>query len=190
ADQDLEIMQALRQETDAVLRVDANCAWTAEQTVEMSHALHELDIEFIEQPLPATASAADKEYVYKNSVLPVIADESCMHEDDVIRCVDRFHGINVKLSKCGGLTPAFRMLKKARELGLKTMAGCMIESDVAIGAALQLSPLLDFADLDGSVLLAEQPFTGVSIINGTMAKPIGVGTGVSAIAASTEVSNY
>ncbi|EDL59378.1 dipeptide epimerase [Gimesia maris] len=163
---DLEIVQALRQETDATIRVDANCAWTPEQTIANSRVLAELGIEFIEQPLSADAPEEAHRLVFLNSVLPVIADESCRTEPDVGKCHGLFHGINVKLCKCGGLTPASRMLKQARELGMKTMVGCMIESTVGISAAAQLLPLLDYADFDGATLLAEDSARGVSIRNG------------------------
>lgn len=164
--QDLEIVQALRQETDATIRVDANCGWTPEQTIANSRVLAELGVEFIEQPLPADAPAEAHRRVFLESVLPVIADESCRTEADVEKCHGLFHGINVKLCKCGGLTPASRMLKQARELGMKTMVGCMIESTVGISAAAQLLPLLDYADFDGATLLAADSARGVNIRNG------------------------
>ena len=163
---DLEIVQALRAVTEATIRVDANCAWTVEQTITNSHALRELGVEFIEQPLPADASPAAQREVFEQSALPVIADESCRTEEDVARCEGLFHGINVKLCKCGGLTPASRMLQQARTLGMKTMVGCMIESTVGISAAAQLLPLLDYADFDGANLLAEDVARGVRIHNG------------------------
>lgn len=163
---DLEIVQALRAETDAVIRVDANCAWNPEQAVEMSVKLAHLGVEFIEQPIPADSTPEAHRFVYERSALPVIADESCRTEGDVEKCRDLFHGINVKLCKCGGLTPAARMLRQARSWGMKTMVGCMIESSVGISAAAQLLPLLDFADLDGAVLLSEEPAKGVLNRNG------------------------
>lgn len=163
---DLEIVRALRNETEAVIRVDANCAWTPSQAIENSHLLAELGVEFIEQPLAADSTPAAHREVYENSALPVIADESCRTEPDVAKCKDLFHGINVKLCKCGGLTPAARMLRQAKDLGMKTMVGCMIESSVGISTAAQLLPLLDYADLDGAVLLAQDPARGVLIQNG------------------------
>ncbi|MCP4782113.1 MAG: dipeptide epimerase [Fuerstiella sp.] len=164
--QDVEIVRQLREHTSATFRVDANCGWTAEETISNSHELQRLGVEFIEQPLPATASDADYRRVFDVSALPVIADESCLVESDVVKCVGRFHGVNVKLCKCGGLTPAVRMLQQARTHGMKTMVGCMVESTVGISAAAQLLPLLDYADLDGAVLLAEDPADGVKVING------------------------
>lgn len=163
---DLNIVRALRDATDATLRIDANCGWSAEETVEKSHALKELGVEFIEQPLPADADESDMRHVFENSALPVIADENCIVEADVDRCRGLFHGVNVKLCKCGGLTPALRMLRRARELGMKTMVGCMVESSIGISAAAQLLPLLDYADLDGAVLLKDEPARGVAIDHG------------------------
>ena len=107
------------------------------------------------------------EQVFRESALPVIADESCIVETDVDRCVNRFHGINIKLVKCGGLTPARRMIERARELGLQVMVGCMTESTVGISAIAQLLPLLDYVDMDGALLLAKDIATGVTIEQGT-----------------------
>ncbi|MEW4453613.1 dipeptide epimerase [Bremerella sp. JC817] len=175
---DLKIMQALRQNSDAILRVDANCAWTVEETIRNSVELAKLGVEFIEQPLPADAPIAAKREVFEESALPIVADESCQKEEDVRQCDGLFHGINIKLCKCGGLTPAFRMLAEAKSRGLLTMTGCMIESEVAISAAAQLAPLLDFVDLDGAVLLARQPANGVKVELGTIHPPQGLGCGV------------
>ena len=167
-DDDLEIVRCLRLATEARLRVDANCAWTASQTIEFSVALSELGVEFIEQPLKTEAAAEQHRAVFLDSRLPVIADESCRSEADVERCLGYFHGINIKLCKCGGLTPALRMLRRARELGLSTMVGCMIETSIGISAAAQLLPLLDYADLDGAALLADDPTSGLSIESGVV----------------------
>jgi L-alanine-DL-glutamate epimerase-like enolase superfamily enzyme len=174
---DLEIVQELRKHTDAIFRVDANCGWTAEQTVEYSRKLAELGVEFIEQPMPADASDEDKLLVYRNSVLPVIADENCQIQKDVSACHNFFHGVNVKICKCGGLTPALQMLREARQLGMKTMVGCMVESSVGISGAAQLLPLLDYADLDGAVLLSEDPAEGVTINKGQVQLTDRSGTG-------------
>ncbi|TWT94695.1 dipeptide epimerase [Stieleria varia] len=177
-DRDVEIVRSLRQVTSAVFRVDANCGWTAEETIENSHQLKSLGVEFIEQPLPADASTEDQRLVYQHSALPIIADESCQIESDVGKCAGRFHGVNVKLCKCGGLTPAVRMLRQARQLGLKTMLGCMVESTVGISGAAQLSPLLDYADLDGAELLSADAASGVSINQGRIELGDGYGSGV------------
>ncbi len=175
---DLIIVQTLRRKTDAVIRVDANCAWTVEQAVTMSHQLKALGVEFIEQPLPYDRPREEFEAVFRNSVLPVIADESCRTEADVEKCHGVFHGVNLKLVKCGGLTPAVRMLRKARELGMRTMVGCMIESSVGISAAAQLLPALDYADLDGAALLSDDPAVGVAVKDGRVQFTAGWGNGV------------
>lgn len=175
-DHDLEIIQALRKHTDAAFRVDANCAWTAEQTVALAPQLKALNVEFLEQPL----SVDDREgmaLVYRESVLPVIADESCQREADVERCAGLFHGVNIKLMKCGGLTPARRMIDQARRLDLQVMVGCMTESSAGIAAIAQLLPLLDYVDMDGALLLKDEPATGVCIENGVVHFVKGPGTG-------------
>lgn len=174
---DLEIVRELRKHTDAVFRVDANCAWSAEEAIRNSFALEKLGVEFIEQPLPPDRWE-EMTRVYRESALPVIADESCQVEPDVDRCVGHFHGINVKLVKCGGLTPAKRMVERARQLGLKTMVGCMTESSVGISAIAQLLPLLDYVDMDGALLLARDIATGVCIERGRVHFPDENGCGV------------
>jgi L-alanine-DL-glutamate epimerase-like enolase superfamily enzyme len=175
---DLPIMQTLRSHTDAVFRVDANCGWTVIDAIVKSRALAELGVEFIEQPLPADDWAGAKT-VYEQTVLPIIADESCIVEADVDRCAGYFHGVNIKLTKCGGLTPARRMIARARELGLRVMVGCMTESSVGISAIAQLLPLLDYADLDGSLLIANDPATGVTFDYGRVIYADRNGTGAS-----------
>lgn len=174
---DVAIVRALREHTEAALRVDANCAWTAVEAIEKSRTLESLGVEFIEQPLPADASREEQQLVFDRSALPIIADENCLVESDVMACRGLFDGVNVKLSKCGGLTPGLRMLKQARELGLKTMLGCMVESSIGISAAAHLLPLLDYADLDGAVLLADEPCSGVTIDRGRVQFTTGPGSG-------------
>jgi L-Ala-D/L-Glu epimerase len=176
-DHDLEIVRELRRHTDAVFRVDANTGWTAEQTVALAPELKDLGVEFIEQPLKAGDWEGMK-FVYERCALPVIADESCQQEADVEQCYGYFHGVNVKLTKCGGLTPARRMIEKARSLGMKVMVGCMTESSVGISAIAHLLPLLDYVDMDGALLLKEDIATGVCIDNGKVFFPRENGTGV------------
>lgn len=160
-DDDPAIIRALREHTDAPFYVDANTGWTAEQTIAFSHELKALGVVFIEQPLK-TGDLAGQREVFQRSALPIFADESCQTEADVDHCTKYFHGINIKIVKCGGLTPARRMIARGRELGLKIMAGCMTESSVGISAIAQLLPELDYADLDGAMLLAEDPARGVT----------------------------
>ena len=140
-------------------------------------ALASLNVEFIEQPLAADRWEPMRE-VYRQSALPVIADESCIVESDVPRCQGHFHGINIKLCKCGGLTPARRMIERARQLGLKVMVGCMTESTVGISAIAQLLPSLDYVDMDGALLLREDVATGVRVERGRCHYPAENGSGV------------
>lgn len=177
--QDIEIVRELRRHTDARFRVDANCGWNADQTIQNSKQLKELGVEFIEQPLPVQSSLEDKLRVFLESAVPVIADEDCQVIADVENCFPLYHGVNVKICKCGGLTPALRMLRMARELGMKTMIGCMVESSIGISGAAQLLPLLDYADLDGAVLLRDEPATGVRLNCGRIQMPDVHGCGAS-----------
>jgi L-alanine-DL-glutamate epimerase-like enolase superfamily enzyme len=177
---DLAIVHELRRHTDATFRVDANCGWTADQTIELAPALKELGVEFVEQPLPRDDVEGARR-AFERSALPLIADESCITEEDVDQCAGCFHGINIKLVKCGGLAAARRMVSRARELGLQVMAGCMTESTVGISALAQLLPLLDYVDMDGAVLLARDIATGVRLERGKCIYPDENGTGVQLI---------
>lgn len=174
---DLEIVTALRKHTEAVFRIDANCGWTVTETLKNSKELLKLGVEFIEQPLAPTNWKGAK-ILFNNSYLPIIADESCQIESDIEKCYDHFHGVNIKLMKCGGLTPAKRMLQKAKSLGLKTMVGCMTESSVGISAIAHLTPLLDYVDMDGALLLKNDVASGVKIENGNIKFSNLNGTGV------------
>jgi L-alanine-DL-glutamate epimerase-like enolase superfamily enzyme len=176
-DRDLDIVCELRKHTTATFRVDANCGWTADQTIEFAPRLKDLGVEFIEQPLPRDAWH-QMHRVKAESALPIIADESCIQEGDVRVCANCFHGINIKLVKCGGLTPARRMIAEARRLGLSVMVGCMTESSVGISAIAQLLPLLDYVDMDGAVLLAEDIADGVRLDHGRCIYPDRPGNGV------------
>jgi L-alanine-DL-glutamate epimerase-like enolase superfamily enzyme len=173
---DMAIVRELRRHTDAVFRVDANCAWTAKETIENARVLKELKVEFIEQPLKRNEYEAMRE-VMRYSALPIVADESCLAESDVAKCQGYFHGINIKLTKCGGLTPARRMISEARQLGMRVMIGCMTESSVGISAIAQLLPLLDYVDMDGALLLRQDIATGVTIREGKIQYALENGTG-------------
>lgn len=174
---DLHIVESLRKVTNSVFRIDANCAWTAKQTIEYSKILKDLDVEFIEQPLKADDIEGMKEVRVK-SVLPIIADESCQREEDVLQCTELFHGINIKLMKCGGITPALRMIETARKNNLLLMAGCMTESTVGISGLTQIAPLLDYIDSDGALLLSQDIASGVSFNFGEIVYSNELGTGV------------
>jgi L-Ala-D/L-Glu epimerase len=179
-DNDIDIIKALRKHTDAVFRVDANTAWTAKQTIEYAPKLKELGVEFIEQPLKANDWNGMAE-VFKHSVLPIIADESCILEADVAKCAGYFHGINIKLMKCGGLTPALRMIENAKFLGLKTMVGCMTESTIGCSAIAHLLPLLNYVDMDGPLLVEDTISTGITIDYGKIIYANEHGTGAKLI---------
>ncbi len=144
------------------LRVDANAAWSREHAVEMLAVLAEHGVELLEQPLAADDVDGLRE-LQARTPIPIIADESCRVAADVERLAGAVHGINIKLAKCGGLTEARRLIRAARDRGMSVMAGCMIESSVGISGIAQIAPLLDYADFDGAALLADDPFTGVSI---------------------------
>ncbi|RZJ50565.1 MAG: dipeptide epimerase [Flavobacterium sp.] len=175
--EDIAIVKELRKHSNAIFRVDANCAWTVDETLANAIILKDLGVEFIEQPLKANDWEGQRE-VFKNSVLPIMADESCITEEDVAKCHNHFHGVNIKLMKCGGITPGRRMIAEAKKLGLKTMVGCMTESTVGISAIAHLLPELDYVDMDGALLLSEDIASGVTIKNGKTFYPERTGTGV------------
>jgi L-alanine-DL-glutamate epimerase-like enolase superfamily enzyme len=174
---DREMIETIRSVTDKPITVDANQGWT-----DRSQALHMIEwlagrgVVFIEQPMPK-AQLDDTAWLHDRSPLPLIADENCQRLADVTRLVGAFHGINIKLMKCTGLREAHKMITLARAHGLKTMLGCMTETSCAISAAAQLSPLVDWADLDGAVLISNDPFDGATIVDGkiTLSNRPGIG---------------
>lgn len=163
--EDIEIMKALRSHTDAIFRIDANAGWTVEEALEKIPQLADLGVEFIEQPL-AKDNWEGMKILYERSPLPLIADESCVVQGDVEKCHGHFHGINIKLTKCSGITPARFMIEKARSLGMKVMVGSMNESSIGSAAIAHLSPLLDYVDMDGPLLLKEDIATGIDFNDG------------------------
>lgn len=174
---DLEIVRAIRDATDATLRVDANAAWTPKEAVRIIHDLEPYNIEFVEQPLQPT-DIDGLRFVRERVALPIIADESCVTESDIPRLVGVVDGINIKLMKCGGIHHALRMIHTARAHHLSVMLGCMIESSLAITAAAHLSPLVDYADLDGNLLISDDPYEGVRVEQGKLILPDRAGLGV------------
>ena len=178
SDRDVEIIRTVRLAApDKILRVDANAAWTAKHALRMVEILLEYEIEFLEQPLPAH-DLEGLRYVRDRSPLPIIADESCLVATDIPKLAGVVDGINIKLAKCGGIREALRMIATARAHGMLVMAGCMIETSLGISAAAHFAPLLDYADLDGAALLADDPFRGATIRNGQIAVSTGSGLGV------------
>ena len=174
---DVEMVAALRKHTDAVFRVDANAAWTLDEALLKIPLLKELGVEMIEQPL-AKDNWSGMKTLYENAVMPLFADESCVKEEDVLMCHNHFHGVNIKLTKCSGITPAKRMIAKAKELGLQVMIGCMNESSVGTAAIAQLAPMLDHVDMDGPLLLAEDVASGVTFDNGKIVYNNAYGLGI------------
>lgn len=153
-DYDIELITALRKHTNKPIRVDANAGWTTAEALVKIPALATLGVELVEQPL-AKDNWEGMAQLKNQSVLPLIADESCVFEKDVAICANYFHGINIKLTKCSGLTPALRMIQEARSLGLKVMMGSMNESVIGSAAIAQFLPQLDYVDMDGPLLMTE-----------------------------------
>jgi L-Ala-D/L-Glu epimerase len=159
------------------LRADANAAWKGPDALAHIRALHDLGFELIEQPLAADDIAGLRS-LREQSPIPVIADESCLTHTDVAKLEGAVDGINIKLSKCGGLAEAARMAREARRLDMRVMLGCMIESSLGITAMAHLAPLANYADLDGAALLDDDPFQGARIDDGVIRIPAAPGLGV------------
>ncbi len=165
---DAQIIGAVREATDRPLRVDANEGWhDKEQALEKVQWLQRMGVELIEQPLPA-AMIEETAWLRERVDIPIIADEAVKRAGDIPKLAGAYDGINIKLMKAGGVQEAIRMIHVARALGLKIMLGCMIESSVAISAAAQISPLVDYADLDGNLLISNDPFVGVVVKEGRL----------------------
>jgi L-alanine-DL-glutamate epimerase-like enolase superfamily enzyme len=174
---DIAIVKALRDNTDATLRVDANAAWDLDTALKLIPQLKELGVELVEQPL-AKDNWEGMKVLFRESSLPLYADESCVFEQDVEKCSDHFHGINIKLTKCSGITPARRMIKKAKELGMKVMVGCMNESTIGSAAIAHLLPFIDHVDMDGPLLLEEDLATGIGYAYGKISYAAAPGLGI------------
>ena len=159
-DEDIAIVEVLRKHTEAVLRIDANAGWTTEEALEKIPQLAALGVEFIEQPL-AKDNWEGMKILFEKSTLPLFADESCVFEQDVQKCYGHFHGINIKLTKCSGITPAIRMIAKARTLHMQVMMGSMNECTIGSAAIANFLPQLDHVDMDGPLLLSEDIAKGI-----------------------------
>lgn len=174
---DLELLGDLRGVSSAPFRVDANGGWDLKTAKERIHQLEALGIELIEQPL----KRGDEQFMselFAESSIPLFADESCVSESEVEQCAERFHGINIKLTKCGGVTPALRMVAEARTLGLKIMMGSMNESSIGSAAIAHFLPQLDFVDMDGPLLLQRDLADGLTINNGIIHPILRSGLGI------------
>jgi L-alanine-DL-glutamate epimerase-like enolase superfamily enzyme len=174
---DARVLETVRRVTDLPLRVDANEGWTLDEALARLEWLQDMGVELVEQPLPADQHAQMCE-LRKRSPLPLFADESVARAEDIPRLAEAFDGINIKLMKCGGVGEALRMIHVARAHGMQIMLGCMVESSLAITAAAHIAPLVDFADLDGNLLIRNDPFVGAGVENGRLVLPPGPGLGV------------
>jgi len=177
-DTDEATIAAVRSATSKPLRVDANEGWKdKEEAVRKINWLAGQGVEFVEQPMPAEM-LEETRWVRERVHLPLIADEACQRASDIPKLAGIFDGVNVKLDKSGGILEAWKMLQIARGLGLKTMLGCMVSSSVSVTAAAHLSPGVDYADLDGNLLISNDPFRGVQVKNGKLLLPDGPGLGL------------
>ena len=179
----LHTLKYLRARSAALLAVDANCAWDAVDLRALSKTLAQLGVAFIEQPWPPERDAG---LARARAVLPLLADESCVVEEDVARVAPHFDGFNIKLVKCGGLTPARRMLLRGKVMKKTMMTGCMLESSALIAAGAALAQRTDYADLDGAWLLGDDPFHGWQFARGILQPPAGPGLGAEPEAALFE----
>lgn len=174
---DMERLNALRAATDAPFRVDANAGWSLAEALEKIPVMADMGVEMVEQPL-AKEDREGMETLIGQSPLPLFADESCVSKSDVQACAGLFHGINVKLTKCGGISPALEMVSMARKVGLELMLGTMNESSIGTAAMAHLSPLFDWLDADGPLLLSEDLAEGLVYSDGRLLIPEGPGLGV------------
>jgi len=179
-DEDIAIVEALRKHTGATLRIDANAGWTTEDALAKIPQLAALGVEFIEQPL-AKDNWDGMKILFEKSTLPLFADESCVFEQDVEKCHGHFHGINIKLTKCSGITPALRMIQKARSLNMQVMMGSMNESSIGSAAIANFLPQLDHVDMDGPLLLSQDMATGIHFDFGKVTLSGKAGLGIAPI---------
>jgi L-Ala-D/L-Glu epimerase len=174
---DMELLRAVRGATSQAIRVDANEGWSLEDAEAKVGELAELGVELVEQPLRHD-QLEEMRRLKKKSRVPLIADESLHHAGDIPALAGAFDGINIKLAKCGGIAPALKLIATARAHGLKILLGCMVESSLGIAAALAVAPLVDWIDLDGSLLVSNDPFGGLELQGGSLLLPEGPGLGV------------
>jgi L-alanine-DL-glutamate epimerase-like enolase superfamily enzyme len=174
---DIDMVAAVREATEARIRVDANGGWTLKEAIQKIKHLEKYDIEFVEQPLHWEDYEGFKILRGKVS-LPIIADEGVMRTNDIPLYKDIVDGINIKLQKSGGIREAFKMIALARAFRMKIMIGCMVETSIGISAAAQLAPMVDYVDLDGNMLISDDPYDGVRAVNGFLKYPDRPGLGV------------
>jgi L-alanine-DL-glutamate epimerase-like enolase superfamily enzyme len=177
-DNDREMIETIRSVTDKPIITDANQGWKDKlYAVEMLHWLKEKGVQMIEQPMPKDL-VDDNAWITEHSPIPVIADESCKRLAQVAKLKGVYHGINIKLMKCTGVREANKMIALARGLGMKVMIGCMTETSCGITAASHLSPMVDWADMDGALLIKNDAFRGMTVVNGKITLPDRAGLGI------------
>lgn len=176
-DYDYDILKTVRQHTDKTLRVDVNEGWNKEEAARKIDWLSKQNVELVEQPLPKENLEA-MHWLHQRTALPVIADENILTIGDIPSVAECFDGINIKLDKCGGLLEALKMIRTARQLHLKTMIGCMIQTSVGTTAMAHVSPLVDYADLDGHWLIRNDPYNGFTVNHGRIQLPSLPGIGL------------
>jgi len=180
-DTDKEMIETIRSVTDKPITVDVNQGWKDKQfALDMIHWLKERNIEFVEQPMPKE-QVDDNAWLTENSPLPTIGDEAVQRLEDIKKAHGVYSGINIKLMKCTGMREAHKMLTLARALGMKVMMGCMTETSCAISAASHLTPMVDWADLDGALLISNDIYNGTKIIDGKIVISGDPGIGVQKI---------
>ena len=178
---DKEMINSIRSVTDKPLCVDVNQGWTTEnKALEMIHWLKEKGVVFVEQPMPKTA-IDDMAWLTAHSPLPTVADEALQRLPDVMKANGVYSGINIKLMKCTGMREAHQMLTLAKSLGMKVMIGCMTETSCAVSAGAQLSPKADWADLDGNLLISNDPYSGMQVVGGKVTLIDRPGIGIKAL---------
>jgi L-alanine-DL-glutamate epimerase-like enolase superfamily enzyme len=177
-DKDRDIISTIRRFTDKPIRVDANEGWDLNTAIEMSEWLAENNVELIEQPLPVK-NLHEMSELKNRSPIPLVADENCQTSVDIKNLVSGFDGINIKLAKCGGVDEAFRMIETVKKYDLKIMFGCMVESSIGISTLAQLASQADYIDMDGNLLIDNDPYNGLQIVNGNLELSKSKGIGVS-----------
>jgi L-alanine-DL-glutamate epimerase-like enolase superfamily enzyme len=175
--EEVETIELIRSKYTGTIRIDANEGWDAEQAVAVLREMERFEIEFCEQPIPA-GHPEQLRFIKEHSKIPIVTDEDSLNAQDLPKLYGCVDGINVKLAKCGGIRGALKMIHTARALGMKIMLGCMVESQISATAAAQISPLVDWADIDGPFLTKEDPFTGITYRAGKIVLPDGPGLGV------------
>ena len=177
-DNDKQMIETIREVTSLPLAVDANQGWKDKhQALDEIFWLHDRGVVMVEQPMPASR-VDDNAWITERSPVPVFADEAIQRLRDIPSVKGAYHGINIKLMKCTGMREAWKMLNYARAEGMRVMIGCMTETSCAVSAAAQLSPAVDFADLDGNLLISNDPFRGVDVVSGRLVLPDIPGIGI------------